>query len=365
MKPWVKLHVEIIDDPDQGTLTLAQRGVWSMLLALAGFVDDRDEAGIETGRLDTPARVAWRLRVSLPELEEALGAFQERGMVDLRDDGALYLPNYGRRQAAMPVGERVQRHRDRKRKDEYYGTDEQRAVSDGVTVSANGGNGTVTNRYTEIDIEIEGEREGEVDAEQRESALPPPARPKGVREMFVEVFGEEPEPATLERLSKCPDMDLLGDVMRAWAEENYNPQNVDGMAQWYKRGWRHGKPKGKNGSNGTREAAPADYLAGGKCPKCSSRPCRCDELSERAARLARGPTAEDRLTDAWEKAYMHVQAYMPALRRPLEGAEPIGISEDGERVRVRPAEECRVLFQVRPGLVGNARNAGLEVVLDE
>ena len=68
MKTWVKLYTEIIDDPDQGTLTLAQRGIWSLFLALAGKIDDRDDAWNETGRLDTVERVAWMLRVSVDEI---------------------------------------------------------------------------------------------------------------------------------------------------------------------------------------------------------------------------------------------------------------------------------------------------------
>lgn len=116
MKTWVKLYTEIINDPDQGTLTWAQRGIWSALLALAGQLDHRDDENRETGRLDTPDRVAWHLRCADDELADALTAFGERGMIEERE-GVLYLPNYAKRQARPPsarrnaVAERVRQHR--------------------------------------------------------------------------------------------------------------------------------------------------------------------------------------------------------------------------------------------------------------
>ena len=77
MKTWIKLYTEINRDPDIGTLTWAQRGIWSALLALAGEIDDRDENEQETGRLDTSTRVAWSIRCDLAELDEAIQMAKE------------------------------------------------------------------------------------------------------------------------------------------------------------------------------------------------------------------------------------------------------------------------------------------------
>ncbi|MFA4974679.1 MAG: hypothetical protein WC683_18895 [bacterium] len=118
MKTWVKLYTEINRDPTMGELTLAQKGVWMMLLALAGEIDARDENDLETGELDTIARVAWSIRCTKDELNDALAALEERGMVEERD-GILWLPNYAKRQRRAPsdghiaVAERVKRHRDK------------------------------------------------------------------------------------------------------------------------------------------------------------------------------------------------------------------------------------------------------------
>ncbi len=116
MKYWVKLYTEVLDDPDQGTLTWAERGIWSALLALAGKLDKRDDDDRETGQLDALERVAWHLRMAEGELTDAVAKFTEREMVDERD-GVLFVTHYGDRQARAPsdahapVAERVQRHR--------------------------------------------------------------------------------------------------------------------------------------------------------------------------------------------------------------------------------------------------------------
>ena len=116
MKTWVKLYTEINHDPDMAPLTWAQRGIWQAMLALAGEIDARDVDDHETGELDTPANVAWRIRCTLAEMQDAAKALAEQGMVEERD-GILYLPHYGERQRRAPssarerVAERVQRHR--------------------------------------------------------------------------------------------------------------------------------------------------------------------------------------------------------------------------------------------------------------
>jgi len=116
MKSWIKLYTETNHDPKIGTLTWAQRGLWTAMLALAGEIDARSEGGVETGELDTVANVGWRLRCSPDELADAIQAFTERGMIDERE-GVLFVTNYGKRQGRAPsarrkaVAERVKRHR--------------------------------------------------------------------------------------------------------------------------------------------------------------------------------------------------------------------------------------------------------------
>lgn len=172
MKSWVKLYTEINRDPDFGTLTWAQRGIWSALLALAGEIDARDEQDRETGELDTLGKTAWRLRCEPGEFAEAVAAFVERGMVEERDS-MLFLPHYGERQRRAPsstherVAERVQRHRDNKpaARNEDVTTlhEEVTSAQRGVTPSESD---------TESDRESETEAESDRDAEAAASVEP-------------------------------------------------------------------------------------------------------------------------------------------------------------------------------------------------
>jgi len=119
MKTWIKLHTKITDDPDIGAMPLAHVGVWMLLLALAGKIDDRQD-DVESGKLDTPGRIAWYLRRDLDELQSALTAFIELGMIR-ENEGILYIAKYPQYQARSPsasrqaVRKRVQQYRARTR----------------------------------------------------------------------------------------------------------------------------------------------------------------------------------------------------------------------------------------------------------
>lgn len=150
MKTWVKLYTEVNHDPAIGTLTWAQRGIWTALLALAGEIDDRDEYQAETGALDTLPNIAWRLRCDVGELRDAITAFAERNMVDERD-GVFYITHYGKRQRRPPsakpeaVKERVQRHR-AQHDDGSSEEDEGDGGNDDVTRLKRAGNEDVSRR---------------------------------------------------------------------------------------------------------------------------------------------------------------------------------------------------------------------------
>lgn len=116
MRTWVKLYTESNRDPKVGTMTWQQRGIWCALLALAGELDARDDDDNPTGELDTPQAVAWHIRASQPELQDALDALIERQMVHM-EAGVLFVTNFAKRQRRAPsdarevVAERVKRHR--------------------------------------------------------------------------------------------------------------------------------------------------------------------------------------------------------------------------------------------------------------
>ncbi len=120
MKTWIKLYTEILDDADIGMMPLEMIGMWTMFLALAGKIDDRDESECETGKLDTAERISWHLRYPVEQIRRATEYFIALGMAH-EIDGIIYLTNYPKRQAQplsshpSAVRERVQRYRDKSR----------------------------------------------------------------------------------------------------------------------------------------------------------------------------------------------------------------------------------------------------------
>lgn len=155
MKTWVKLYTESNRDPKIGTLTWAQRGIWSALLCLAGELDVRDEDGNETGALDTLENVAWHIRCDVAELSDAVAVFEERGMIE-EQEGILLLTNYRKRQQRAPsdsreaVAARVKRHRARSSP----------ACNEHVTSAQRGVTPPDTDAEADTDTEAEAEAEG-------------------------------------------------------------------------------------------------------------------------------------------------------------------------------------------------------------
>jgi hypothetical protein len=131
MKSWVKLYSEVLDDPDLGGMTNCQFGLWAKMLALAGRIDDRDQAGEMTGRLDTAPRIAWRLRCSEEEVRDVMRAWCGGTKFAEGADGIVVMVRYAKRQERAPsdareaVAQRVQRCRERK-------TEEQEVVTERV-----------------------------------------------------------------------------------------------------------------------------------------------------------------------------------------------------------------------------------------
>ena len=268
MKSWVKLYTEINRDADMGTLTWAQRGIWSAFLALAGQIDDRDEEDDETGALDTPGRVAWHLRLSQDELDDALAAFTERGMVDERD-GVLYLTNYPMRQQVPPSQRRpAQRDRQRAHRADAQCHNPVTTLSRDVTPSE-------TESDTDTDSDTESERgdavRGRTDARPSthdEVPFMDPPEPEPKRERRADprtkhpaialvkgITGINPQKALYDgiitTLGDHPDGKKAAALYQEWVKRGFNPRAMTWLLQWYP----NGLPKGPRGS-------PAGGMAG-------------------------------------------------------------------------------------------------------
>jgi hypothetical protein len=111
--PWLKLWVEIVDDPKLRSWTDTDRWLWVCLLAIAR---SHGKGGVIPMDLDG---VAWRLRRGHEELDTMVQKAMRADppMVDMDKDGNLYILNFERRQAGKPsdhpeeVRERVAKHR--------------------------------------------------------------------------------------------------------------------------------------------------------------------------------------------------------------------------------------------------------------
>jgi DnaD/phage-associated family protein len=123
-KFWIKLYIEILDDDKFGTLPEFIKWRAIELFLVAG------ENGND-GLLPPVTRLAWRLRLDEVKIAETLSALTQVGVVHETPEGWV-VTNFTKRQAAVPVAERVRRSRIR---------------DDPVTTSYKSGNDYVTKRY--------------------------------------------------------------------------------------------------------------------------------------------------------------------------------------------------------------------------
>lgn len=102
---WIKLYLEILDDPKMGQLSdhLWRRSVELFLLAGKNGND---------GKLPTAGEIAWTLRTSADEVTECLKALSKYGIVH-ENGGSWFVSHFEKRQYSESY-ERVKRYRNAK-----------------------------------------------------------------------------------------------------------------------------------------------------------------------------------------------------------------------------------------------------------
>jgi len=110
-KFWIKLYIEILDDPKMGKLPdfLFRRAIELFLLA--------GENGND-GLLQPVQDLAWRLRISETKLTESLSALSLVGVVHETPEGWV-VSNFSKRQEAATSTERVHEYRKRNASETY------------------------------------------------------------------------------------------------------------------------------------------------------------------------------------------------------------------------------------------------------
>lgn len=172
-KYWLKLYHETLDDPKMGRLSDRLYRRTMELFLLAGDTD-------KDGYLPPLADIAWRLRIPEDALLKDLRGLAEVGIVAEYESGWLVV-NFAKRQAPVPGAERTARFRERQREDQYYDDDPKpeeetepneepkRNVTPDVTEEVTN---AVTTRYTDLDLDLEEEKD--LDLEETQSGVHPP-----------------------------------------------------------------------------------------------------------------------------------------------------------------------------------------------
>jgi len=157
-KYWIKLYHEILHDPKMGRLPDRTWRRAIEIFLIAGELGD-------DGHLPDVADMAWTLRVPEETILEDLRILAEAEIVEEIETGWL-VTHFAARQAPSPGAERIQRYRDRKRKQQYDG-------NNGVTVSGDGCNESLQDRYDDgNDSLVEPEPEPDTDTEADAEAEP-------------------------------------------------------------------------------------------------------------------------------------------------------------------------------------------------
>ena len=141
-KFWIKLYMEILDDPKMGNLSdhLFKRAVEMFLLA-----GDYDKDGFLPPEKD----ISWRLRTNNELLHADITELIEHGILEIIDN-KLNVKNFSKWQAGINVNERMRRYREQKKKDIYYGD-----VTEDVTTRNTDKSRVDKNRIDKSRVEVE------------------------------------------------------------------------------------------------------------------------------------------------------------------------------------------------------------------
>lgn len=150
---WMKLYIEILDDPKMATLP---DRVWRRVIELF-LVAKR--LGKE-GHLPDTRQVAWMLRMSPDELEADMAQIVHTGIIE-REVNGWFIPKFAQRQAAVPPAERKAQQRGKEKSQQYYGyvTSQSRSVTQ-----------STEDRLTENRLTEDREQNTEADTEQTQPA---------------------------------------------------------------------------------------------------------------------------------------------------------------------------------------------------
>lgn len=241
---WIKLYLEILDDPKMGMLPADLWRFTVELFLLAGEINCN-------GTLQHVTQISWRLRYTVTQVETWLKELEKVSIVEETENGWI-VSHFEARQAASDAKERVKRFRERQK-----GLKVKRNVTD-VTVT------DVTKMKRKVTPESD--TDTDINTLSKDSASGSKNRPEVIQavKIFVEVSGKhslnKTQMTTLQqRIGNDPAaLDKWRGVVQAWLLAGYKPTNISGMLEWFERGIPERKP---NGTHKQQQPDAPDWLA--------------------------------------------------------------------------------------------------------
>lgn len=136
-KYWIKLYLEILDDPKMGRMP---DRLWRRTIELFLLAGELDQDGL----LPEVRDMAWRLRINDDELQDDMSLLATYQIIHKENTG-FYVTKFAERQAPISDAERMRQLRERKQKEQYY--------SDAPVTNRNADTDTDTDIDTDEDID--------------------------------------------------------------------------------------------------------------------------------------------------------------------------------------------------------------------
>lgn len=237
---WIKLYIEILDDPKMGMLPAE---LWRFIVELFLLAGELDCNETLHGTLPSVTKIAWRLRYDVSQVETWLNQIsQETGIFTLTESGWV-VTNFKKRQSAVETSDRVRQFRERKKK--QNGNDE--TVKDVTKMKRN----VTPESDTESDTDIYSSSY----EEEAKTADPPKKRPTTIPavKVFVEVTGKyvlnktQMNTLALKVGTDPPALARWYETVRAWMLRGYKITNIEGMLDWFENGIPQRNGDHKNG----------------------------------------------------------------------------------------------------------------------
>lgn len=253
---WIKLYVEMLDDPKVGLLPDAVKWRWVSVLMQAGELN-------EDGFLPDVNDMAWRFHTNVETLQGEMRMLAGRGLVELRtyDDGSerWFIPAFERRQRAATSTERSQMRRHRARQNNAGNedaTDVQRNVAKKLhkqkqkqnteTETEGEGSGANAPAHAPVASPVPGEtfqpvpetikrqkRRAGIEDSEPDVIAAAPAALRVLARLSGYWPGTDVADALVDRLGAAPDEAALARAVELWRLSGNKPTNWLGIIDWY------------------------------------------------------------------------------------------------------------------------------------